>query len=264
MPSTNKSVEHRRARFADILKKRVSPHTFFDEDRRCFKINTPDGPRTAKGLVPTLKQIFYKNYKYEQPKYSRGKRIPKPEYGGQMRGSIVHKQLMMYANKYSIEEFSKQFMAIHPYSIKAFQFLKTNNWDPITAELAIGDTDLMIATAIDMVCMDQNGKVILIEWKTGMDYSMLRGTTQMDGPVHEDDCPLNQAFLQLLFGKIILEMQYGIRSDEEYVVQIKHSGVVEYRIPSTFLGKKNALYNYAYSMMCKQLKPSKKNKSKYF
>src|SRR3972149_2869839 len=110
----------------DSIKRKVDPYVFFDEDKECFKIDKGDkGFKSAKGLIPTLRKIFYDKYKYEPSKFPIKKRkIKKDVYGGQVTGSIVHKQLMMYANKYTVEEFKKQYLSIHPYTIKAFKFLK--------------------------------------------------------------------------------------------------------------------------------------------
>jgi hypothetical protein len=263
MPSNkNNYLKKKSGLLKDMIKTQVNPHVYFDEEKRYFKIKTEkNGFKLAKGLVPSLRSVFYNNYKFEQSKFPTKKKIKRDIYGGQIRGSIVHKQLMMYANKYSVEEFKKQYLSIHPYSIKAFRFLKINEWIPIIAELPVADPDLMIATAIDMICINTKGEIILIEWKTGMDNYMLQGTQSMDGPIKDNNCPLNQAHLQLLFGKIFLEKNHGIKSDKEYVVQIKEEGVVSYSLPKEYLQRKNALYNYLSSTMVNE---KKKSKSKFF
>jgi hypothetical protein len=268
MPSNKPEYLKKKINFLkDSIKKKVNPYVFFDENRECFKIDTGDERfKTAKGLVPTLRKIFYDKYKYEPSKYpNKKKKIKKDVYGGQVRGCIVHKQLMMYANEYSLEEFKEQYLNIHPYTIEAFKFLKKiKNWIPIRAEVAVGDPELMMATSIDMICMNQKGETILIEWKTGMDNYILKGTEPFNGPLKENNCPLNQAYLQLLFGKIMLEKNHGIKSDKEYVVQIIENDVIPYQLPKEYIQKKHVLYNYLLSCLDKNARIKNKNKSKYF
>lgn len=251
--------------FRNILLERVKPHFFFDENRRCFKLNRMNGkPKTVKGLVPSLRKVFYDQYNYLKANTKTGKRrkkkvrreeeedeedVVKDVYGGTVRGTIVHKQLAMLAENCSLEEFQSQFIAVHPYTIKGFKFLKEMGLTPIAAEVPIGDPNMMVGTAIDMICLDPNERVVLIEWKTGMDESFTKGDKNMDGPALLNNCPMNQACLQLLFGKMMLERNYGLRSSIDLVVHIRKDGVKPIPIPENILAQKTRLYEYFESII---------------
>lgn len=217
----------------------------FSDASRCFKVNGKSVP----GLLPSLKEVFWPEYEYVKPKIkSKKDKVPKRDvYGGLVRGSIVHNQLRLYANRASVEEFQGQYCAIHEFTEKAISALKIWKFVPITGEYALfNQFPLNVATAADMICMNESGELVVIEWKTGMDTYFKRGNDQMSGPLQGiyNNCPLNQAYIQLFFTKTLLESELSMRIKHAYVVQINSEGIVRYPLPTTITQKKNQIITY--------------------
>lgn len=227
----------------------------FSDATRCFRVNGKSVP----GLLPNLKEVFWPEYEYVKPtfkvnkqdqnrkQHSKPKGLKRDVYGGLVRGSIVHNQLRMYANRASIEEFESQYCAIHEYTEKAISALKIWKFIPITGEYALFNASpLNIATAADMICMNESGELVLIEWKTGMDTYFKRGNGPMHGPLQGiyNNCPLNQAYIQLLFTKTLLESELSMCIKHAYVVQINSDGIERYTLPSIINKKRNQLITY--------------------
>jgi len=244
----------------------------FSDATRCFRVNGKSVP----GLLPSLKEVFWPEYEYTKPKFQkkekgRGKKkekgggLKRDVYGGLVRGSIVHNQLRLYANRASVEEFEDQYCAIHEYTEKAISALKIWKLVPITGEYALfNQFPLNVATAADMICMNEAGELVVIEWKTGMDNYFKRGSNQMHGPMKGiyNNCPLNQAYVQLFFTKTLLESELSVKIKHAFVVQINSDGITRYPLPSTISQKKNQLISY----FCQKIEfvRSQKKKEKNF
>lgn len=215
----------------------------FCDKSRCFRVNG----RVISGLIPKLKELFWSTYEYKKQKYVKygGER---DVYGGLVRGTIVHNQLRMYGNRCSEDEFKSQYVSLHEFTEKAIKALKIWKFKPIRSEYPVCDTKFLgVATAIDMICLNSSGKLILIEWKCGMANYFQQGNNSMDGPLKNlNNCPLNQAYLQLLFTKAIFEKQHNISIEHSYVVQITKKKVVPYELPQSLIQQQNALYNYVF------------------
>jgi len=216
----------------------------FCDKTRCFRVNN----RPVSGLLPKLKKLFWSKYEYKEQKYKKNKE-EKDIYGGLVRGTIVHNQLRMYGNRCSEKEFKKQYVSLHEFTEQAIEALKTWKLKPIRSEYPVCDMKfLKIATAIDMICLDSMGKLVLIEWKCGMSNYFQQGNNTMDGPLKNqiNNCPLNQAYLQLLFTKILFERQHNISIGKSYVVQITKKKTIPYELPQQLIKQQNTLYNYAF------------------
>lgn len=252
-PRTLNVLALRRKRLISHLKRSNVWGAHFSEKSGCFKFVNANGKLyTASGLVPSLKKVFWPNYKYEKLKRKTRRQGERDKYGGLARGTIMHEQLRLWANEASRGEIRSQYLTMHKYTRKAIGFMEENELTPVRAEVVAFDPCSRVATAIDMVCMNKQGHVILIEWKSGMDSYFDRGNSSMHGPHVVSNCPRNQAFMQLLFGKMMLEQHHAVRSDADYVVQVHKDGVDPFPLPDAMLKKQRQLYEHFF--MCHTMK----------
>lgn len=219
-----------------------STYITFSEKRQSFVY----GKKRLKGLVPCIKKAFYEDYEYIQSKYRvvGDSGLKKPS-DGIKRGKLVHNQLCEYGNKENNKTFAENNPILHVYTKRAIDFLKKYNLKPIISEYPISDSDFKIGTAVDMIAMDENGKIILIEWKSGMNTYFKRGNVSMNGPLSDrSNSPLNQALLQLLFTSILFEQTTSIKPDDAIVVHINEESIDHYYIPKKLYNQKLELFHY--------------------
>ena len=213
----------------------------FSKEEKCFKAprNGADpGERCVRGLVPALRRAFWPDYEYIRPPVRgkptgvRGKRA------GMIRGEVVHHQLELYVNARSegrdgISAVREHYDEVLPFTRKALLALEQWGIDPVIAEAVVYGEALDVATKADLIGIDRSGRLVLIEWKCGMDNHFERGAAAMKGPKIEafSDCPKNQAFLQLLFTKALMEGTFDMPVTRAYVVRVHQEGVTSYQIP---------------------------------
>ncbi len=217
----------------------------FSNKYRCFKCKKIADKReiSVRGLVPVLKKNFWSKYEYIPPKYKTRKTEIKNRFDGLLRGDLVHRQIETYVNR-GVSEIKKE--EIHPFTKKAIIAMREWKWKPIIAELPIYDPILKIATKIDLICLDKDDNIVLVEWKCGMDNYLCQGNTVMDGPLSKSfsNCPLNQALLQLLFTKMIVQKNYNIIPKKAYVVQIHSDGINPFSLPKRMETFQELCYQY--------------------
>ncbi len=211
----------------------------FDDNTQSFRVGT----RVVPGLTKKLRAVFWPDYEYQKPPKAagNGKRARRDIFGGLDRGKIVHNQLRMHINGATKNEFRSQFVAWHPYTKNAVDALQAWKLTPIIAEFPVVDDGLNIATAADALCVNDDGQLVLVEFKTGMSRYFDLGNAGMHnthGVGKLNNCPRNQAHMQLLFTKMMLEYTHNLRIAEAFVIQIRDDDVVRYRLPKTL--QKNA------------------------
>jgi hypothetical protein len=218
---------------------------YFDEHRKCFKLITNaklNQEIKLPGLKPLLQQIFFPDYEYTRKKGDASSGVSNP-FEGIERGEIVHEQLMDYFNL-TKNEFIKKQPKLHFYTSKTIKALKEWNLKPMFSEICIWNNN--VATRMDGGCTDELNQFILLEWKTGMDGYFLRGNSDMKGILQGmiSNSPLNQALLQLLISKVMIENEYNVSVHKEYVVHIHKDGIIPYEIPKKILEMKIQIYDY--------------------
>lgn len=217
----------------------------FSRRQRCFRFKKKKNKK-VKGLVPVLKRCFWKNYVYESSPYKNLSTGVANKYEGMARGSRVHEQLECYVNSdMNMKEVKRRFGRVDPYFNKARLAMREWKWTPLIAELPIYDPGLGIATKTDMIGVDDKGKLILVEWKCGMDNYGKRGNAPMLGPLKTkfSNCPINQALVQLLFTRLLLQ-NYGLYPEKSYVVQINSEGITPHALPKKMRDKQAKCYQY--------------------
>lgn len=215
----------------------------FDETFKRFALSTPNGEVTLPGLNEHLRDVYFPDYVYIR-KSTDGTTGAGSIAGGMMRGQVVHEQLMDFANMSKVQfEKSYKDANVELYTKKAVLALREWGYKPMWAEVCVWNET--IATRIDCIVTNKDGDFILIEWKTGMDNYFKRGSGPMKGVLKEkySNSPLNQAHLQLLMSRMMIEREYGIEVDNQFVVHIHGNGVDKYPLPPTMEELKNTIYN---------------------
>jgi hypothetical protein len=174
------------------------------------------------GLLPRLSKVYWPDSNiYRQmrrlQKTPRGSAPPPPtrgRYQGLITGTQVHKELRDFT-VLDVKNFRKLYGALHPYCERLLSaILDRQKWLAFLPEFDIYDEALHIGTSIDMVCLDRDGRLVLLEFKTGYknyfdnaDGNMRRVLAGMR------NTPQNQATLQLTSAAQILHRQYGVPLD---------------------------------------------------
>jgi hypothetical protein len=194
------------------------------------------------GVIPTIKKLLFPWSTEDPTKKTRSEVIRRknhapyelqkkmrscPTYGS-MHGTIVHSEIA-----HCIDAIRKPERMIHelidkvpspdPCTIRILEILKLKGWIPLESEVPIWDSDMKIATAIDLVAMDVLAQeLIIIELKTGYEneeYMEIDGDPFMLYPCESlRDCPDNRHQLQLMMTLLILKVGYNIDIDTAYVV----------------------------------------------
>lgn len=139
--------------------------------------------------------------------------------GGKQRGIDVSIELEDYV-KYPAARFEQLHPKVDPYTKGVLCRLVSMNLRWIDAERIVYITRHRVGTAIDILCLNEAGEVVVIEVKTGYADVFCRHQTKMRGHFHAlDDSVLNRAKLQALFGDVLMEEAYGVRATACYIIQ---------------------------------------------
>jgi hypothetical protein len=224
----------------------------FDEELRTFRIRG----RVVPGLLKPLKNALWPTYKYDAANDAASKRFARKDDSirrpsdGRKRGSRVHLQIETLTN-YGTARIKKRSgragtVLIDGYTRKILQALKAYALRPVMSELSLCDPELGVATKADLICLDARNRITLVEVKTGYYASWDRACGLMRGPTKKplSDSPRNQALIQLLFTKRMIERTYGTRVDRAVVLRVDPDGVTPYTLPSDIEASGNALAAY--------------------
>jgi len=97
--------------------------------------------------------------------------------GGVRRGNEVDYELKQLINNKIIKDRLWQY---NEYTIKILKEMKMRNIRPFWAQVPVGDLELKLATNLDMLCVDEKGKIINIQIKTtGLDTNYTKTTGKM-------------------------------------------------------------------------------------
>jgi hypothetical protein len=221
--------------------------------------------RRAKGITKLLKDTFYKDFKpvyapspstnRKKKRMKRGvkltgqqllaQKLADDRIKGLKLGTTVHQELCDWARLPSIEAWRCKHPRPNMYTVKVIRALHRLRIEPLYGEWPIF-ADWGIATGIDIVgaSADYRGRLVLIEVKTGYEGYFKRGNGNMTRTPMKRviNSPMNQALLQCLIGRAILEREYGIEGVIGIVIRVHREGVNVYPIPETFLRRQNTIY----------------------
>lgn len=172
-----------------------------------------------KGLLPKLRSVFWpeSNYFKLRKNASRQKSSGgggRGKYHGRVRGTKIHRELKHFL-QLDRKNYKKMHRSLHDYSARILKTLMGRmKLKPFLPEFDIFDEEMGVGTSIDMICLDQDGMLVLLEFKTGY-----KGYFQAsDGFMKQSLSPLrntaqNQATLQLTSAALILERKYQVPLD---------------------------------------------------
>jgi len=199
---------------------------------RKFKAFSVDGC-LRRGVHPTIRRLFFPLYSYDTAKsgpftnarergMKKETRLKSGLFAGllvdtEMKRSVTlltkynlpteafvsHKNQMLYAEKFKYQMEAKDCKSLKKkLSVgvnRIFQSLLTVNLKPVSTQTIVGCSILKVATAVDLVCKDLQGRVVIVEIKTGFMhyYRRFRGYMNVLTP-SVTDCPYHQHQLQLL------------------------------------------------------------------
>jgi hypothetical protein len=225
----------------------------FFSSKSYYYIETNGKIKPLKGLLPSLKNCFWKdiNYNNISIKISKTKKNTSKNYGryfGSIIGTEIHKQLNDFL-LFDEVNFLKLHYNLHPWAKKIFNLILKNNWLPIKSEFNIFDSKLNIGTSVDMICFCKNtGKIIAIEIKTGyqnyfeVNYGKMNGCLRSILPFSFKNC----ATLQLLTAMIMIVKNHDIDIEriEGHVILINDEELTSYQIcHNFFVNYGNLIYN---------------------
>ena len=223
------------------IHKLLSTHLWLNYDHReVMRMARPTRPRRKSAVGKPWSQ----RHKYMTT--NRGGR--RKELKGQARGSKVHEELCAYARGFHIDrsEFKRKFPNPHRYTRKVMVALEKWGFTPYYGEMNIYDEYVGYATAIDMVCTDKKGDVVLVEIKTGYNGCFQQGTRRMDGPLGTflSNAPVNQALIQVLLMENTVREKYNIRSVSGVVIHVDDSGVKMWTAKGRLLSQSRFIYRW--------------------
>jgi len=164
---------------------------------------------------------------------------------GRTLGTLVHNQLCLYARSKNERDFMRICPSPHEYTKRAIRKLKGAGIFVFFGEFAIVDPMVKYVTPIDLVGVNSNGKLTLIEVKTGYDNIFPIGKVPLGVPFDAwVNSPLNQARLQLLLPCLTLKYQYKVNVDSAWVLNINSREEVLYPLLKSMTKSPHMVYNY--------------------
>lgn len=166
----------------------------WDEKEKVLKFPEKRGRGLfARGLTKALSAQFYPFFSISAVL----KDLPcsKPKKHGKKVGNRLDAQLETWANQgVTPKNPTPRFQVIQ-------RALTEKRWIPLRSQLAVGCRKARLATKIDLICLDEAGRVVLVELKCGFDdYFDVQNQGCLEQPF--DSVPVsykNNAMLQLGF-----------------------------------------------------------------
>lgn len=214
--------------------------------------------KKLKGITDGLDECFWPDYQLQVVPISAKERLESQftfgreleaygPTGGLKRGTTVHRELKTYADmmRASDEEYEryKEKCMKKPLTEWSLMVIKALEGDPSKlqlhikfSELCVGDRENGLATAIDLVCLDQNGGWRLVELKTGYAHAFISSCGHMLrlGDKVISDCPLNQAKIQLAISAVLFQKTFpDIPISGYHILNVNRTGTHMYHVDNS-------------------------------
>lgn len=225
-------------RFEDI------GHKYFLDNVECRK---EDGFVSVTSLVHSLFPEFNKEEVVSQIMRSKKYREGNSPYSNMTRQQILDK----WDNKSSLNLGSRTHLAVEKYYNQVevtqdflvdeegdvskeyelfLEFAKDHEamgWKPWRTEYIVYDRDLKISGSLDCLVIKEDGSLVILDWKrTAKPLEMssaYRQKSQVPYLKHLDHCNFIHYSLQLNVYKYLIELNYGKKISEMYLVRLHHS-----------------------------------------
>lgn len=180
--------------------------------------------KLLQGLLPKLKSVYWPDSNYfklrkgqskergvRKPAQRKARAAKRGKFQGLIRGTKIHRELKHFV-QLDQKNYKKMHHTLHNYSARILKaIIGVMKLKPFLPEFDLFDESIGVGTSVDMICLDHDGDLVLLEFKTGYkDYfqssdgfmkcslEKLRNTAQ------------NQATLQLTSAALILERKYQV------------------------------------------------------
>lgn len=192
--------------------------------------------RRLQGLLPRLKACYWPESNYFKTRKRVGTTPKKVGAGGARKGRFqgvikgvkVHRELKDFVqlDAKNFKKIHNKFL--HNYSARILNAIVNRmGWQPFLPEFDIFDENLGIGTSVDMICLDKEGNLILLEFKTGYSGYFEESDGFMKSALAKlPNTVLNQATLQVVSAGLILERCYQVAPERMryYVMRVdQHS-----------------------------------------
>jgi len=140
----------------------------YNKNNNCFTLKiTKDKEIKMSGLTVKMKKQMWNDYIYQKtPTRNKDKssRMHDGIRNGIARGTMVHEQLRDYFNLETRQFLDKynNYNPQHPFVTQAIYALNEWKLTPFLSELVVADEKNKMATSVDALCIDKNGKLIKI------------------------------------------------------------------------------------------------------
>ncbi len=203
--------------------------------------------RVLSGLCPRIRRAFwahsayYDMMKQARRQFKRKKQHNNGRFGGLIRGSRVHKELNDFV-LLGRDAFKKLHRGnLHHCTLQLLKAIVAKlELQPFLPEYDIYCEHIGVGTSVDMVCVDNDGRIVLLEFKTGYADSFLAQDGHMARSLCLMPCtPQNQATVQLVVAALILHKRYDVPLEEMrlYVMRCDDAVVEIIPVPLPFVHK---------------------------
>lgn len=228
------------------------------------KFINPITNQVLNGLLPVQRRICYPGYDFKQAHIKTTDTISlaypihsfrpaRRSKNGLYHGKAVDKQITMTVDLFRKHQLPKEFFTnplirkpytkeiknkcrrLHIDTVTWWKIMIKLNWTPIQTQVPVAHQRVPIATAVDVVAKDVNGKIIIIENKTGQTNYLFHHTgLYMKSPLKKlTDCVHHQHILQLLGTKKMYERTYPNQEIKRAVIiYVNKSGAHISDLPS--------------------------------
>jgi hypothetical protein len=234
----------------------------FSDERQCFVRRIDVDPvrwTRVRGLRELLHEKFWPSYDFKRA-HRVAKRLAGPgglqssggnsgtggnAHAGKIRGTVVHAQLEDLI-ELDDDAFAERHPKVHHWVAKVIRLVRSMGLRFVGAEEPVLAREGLLATACDQLCVDSEGRLVVLELKCGLaDYGE-HGNDSMKGRVINrilNNSPLNQALVQLLCTCMMLQDQYpAVTVHAAYVVRVNNTGARAHSLPVELLDRRDRLY----------------------
>lgn len=222
-------------------------HKLVKDTEGAFYYEDPGGKyRILQGLLPRLKSLYWPTGSYKNlQKKTKGivkrtkKRRGRGRFQGLIRGKEVHKQLKDFV-QLDGKNFAKRHPnGLHDYTERVLKAMVGRmGLRVFVPEMPIYDEVIRVGTAVDKICLDKDGNLVLLEFKTGYkDYFYNQDGFMRHSLKEFANSMKNRATLQLASAALILEKAYQIPLSKMrlYVIRVDDETLDIVPVPIAFV-----------------------------
>jgi hypothetical protein len=163
---------------------------------------------------------------------------------GRVRGSLIHRHIMDRLTLDDENFLRRNTTGIHPWARRLLEVFVGRGWHPIAAEFPALDANINMATQNDLVAVDESGKLVFIEDKTGYAddaFNQVDAVWSFELPAAlrgRFPCtPRNRAIVQATLGALMAVSRLRLEDDafSVWVARIDDSTVELFPVKQSFL-----------------------------